>query len=81
MKPVFTDFDLCKTRADIRFEMYLGVKNTKVISFFRVHAISSFFILHLVQSACVFLVHMCVNVNSMDKIAKFILGIILPSSE
>lgn len=35
MKPVFTDFDLCKTRADIRFEMYLGIKNTKAISFFQ----------------------------------------------
>lgn len=81
MKPVLEDFDIRKTSADISFEMYLGIKNTKAILFISVHTISSFFALHLVQSIDVFLVHTRVNVNGMNKIAKLIIGIILPSSE
>lgn len=32
MKPVHTDFDLCKTRAEISFEIYLEMKNTEAFS-------------------------------------------------
>lgn len=42
MKPVLADFDPCKTRADISFEMYLGIKNTEAIYFCQCPCYSQF---------------------------------------